>query len=309
MRVATHHAFFYRGASEYLDGVRRFIDPGLDAGEPVIAAVPSPRLELLRESLASESGAVELVDMSELGRNPGRIIPAVHGMLARHAGRRLHYIGEPIWPGRAPDEIREATRHEALINIAWPQAPIRVLCPYDADGLDEAVIADAERTHPHVLDGEVERPGAAYAEDRIPEGCDTPLPAPPAHAETLQFGRADLSRLRRLVATRALHAGLGCERVEDLELAISEIATNTLRHSGAGGTLHVWVAAGRLSCQVEDAGHITDPLAGRRPRTPDALDGRGLWIVHSVCDLVEVRTGEGGTTVRLHMHCRARDGV
>ena len=98
--------------------------------------------------------------MTELGRNPARIIPAVEAMLARHPGQTLHYVGEPVWPERSPEEIRQATRHEALINLAWPQTPIRVLCAYDSAALPEHVLADAEATHPHVIHGPTRSPRA-----------------------------------------------------------------------------------------------------------------------------------------------------
>ena len=42
-------------------------------------------------------------------------------------------------------------------------------------------------------------------------------------------------------------------------------------------------------------------LAGRRRPIPDAGRGHGLWVVNQLCDLVELRTGSTGTTVRLHM--------
>ena len=32
-----------------------------------------------------------------------------------------------------------------------------------------------------------------------------------------------------------------------------------------------------------------------------AAGGSGMWVVHQVCDLVELRTGPLGTTVRLHL--------
>jgi hypothetical protein len=41
-------------------------------------------------------------------------------------------------------------------------------------------------------------------------------------------------------------------------------------------------------------------LMSRRP-APDASHGHGLWVVHQLCDLVELRTGASGTTIRLHM--------
>ena len=33
----------------------------------------------------------------------------------------------------------------------------------------------------------------------------------------------------------------------------------------------------------------------------DALGGHGLWLVYQVCDLVELRSDEIGTTIRMHM--------
>ncbi|MGH2884858.1 MAG: MEDS domain-containing protein, partial [Solirubrobacteraceae bacterium] len=120
--IEAHQALFYQDSSEYLEGIFDFIDPALDRQEAVAIAVPEPRVRLLELELGDRTASVELLDMVELGRNPGRIIPAVFGMIERHAGRPLRYVGEPIWSGRSPEEIREAARHEALINLAWPGA-------------------------------------------------------------------------------------------------------------------------------------------------------------------------------------------
>jgi hypothetical protein len=48
-------------------------------------------------------------------------------------------------------------------------------------------------------------------------------------------------------------------------------------------------------------GHITDPMAGYRRLPSDAAGGHGLWLVHQLCDLTEIRTSPLGTTIRLHM--------
>jgi len=89
-------------------------------------------------------------------------------------------------------------------------------------------------------------------------------------------------------------------------LAVSELAANTWRHTDAGGTVHIWAADGEVLCQVHDSGHVGDPLAGRRRPIPDAGRGQGLWVVNQLCDLVELRTGSTGTTIRLHIRLRPR---
>ena len=56
-----------------------------------------------------------------------------------------------------------------------------------------------------------------------------------------------------------------------------------------------------LVCSVRDRGRIEDPLVGReRPRAEQA-SGRGLWIANQLCDLVQIRSGELGTEVRMRM--------
>jgi anti-sigma regulatory factor (Ser/Thr protein kinase) len=294
-----HLALFYSGDAEYVDGVKSFVAGALDAGEPVAIAVAPSKSELLRDALGDHS-ELELLDMVELGRNPARIIPAVEGMLAKHDGRLLHYIGEPIWHGRSRDEVREATRHEALINLAWPGAHIRLLCPYDVDLLDPYVLVDAEKTHPHLIrDGQVVA-SRCYAGAELPIGCDDPLPEPPADATPLPFGLPNLYAVRSLVKWTANQAGMSAARIGDLVIAINELATNAIRHAHGGGLLRVWRTPGTVICQVEDTGQIHDPLAGRRAPAVDAEGGMGLWTVNQLCDLVEVRTTDTGTTIRVH---------
>ena len=81
---------------------------------------------------------------------------------------------------------------------------------------------------------------------------------------------------------------------------MNEIAANTISHTTGGGVLHVWPTPEEIVCQVHDQGEITDPLAGRVRHGPGDR-GHGLTLVNQVCDLVELRTGPAGTTVRMHM--------
>jgi len=67
------------------------------------------------------------------------------------------------------------------------------------------------------------------------------------------------------------------------------------------GRVTVWTEPGLLACEVEDQGHITDPLAGRRRPSRMSPCGRGLLLVNQLCDLVRLRSGPDGTSVRLHM--------
>lgn len=114
----------------------------------------------------------------------------------------------------------------------------------------------------------------------------------------------DLRPVRAFVAAVTGQAGLSPGRCTDLVIAASEVAANTLRHTSGGGVVRLWATEAEVLCQIEDAGHITDPLAGHwRPRG-DSPGGQGLWLVNQVCDLAEIRSSELGTTIRLHMYRR-----
>jgi len=300
-RAFRHVGFFYRTEDEYAATVTGFLRAGLAAGEPVLAAVPSARIALLRDALGADTALVEFADMTGVGRNPARIIPRVLAFVGRHPGRRVRYVGEPMWASRSTAELREAIRHEALINLAFANADAEILCPYDITELEPAVIADARRTHPVLLSDGRQGPSPGYAVPfQIPFSCSLPLPAPPDDAMSHTY-RTDLSQVRALVLQHARTAGLTDARANDLMLAVSEVAANTLRHTESHGTLTIWQDQGEIICEIHDDGTITDPLAGRRIPAPDAAGGHGLWLVHQVCDLVELRSDDTGTTVRIHM--------
>jgi anti-sigma regulatory factor (Ser/Thr protein kinase) len=294
--VLSHAALFYRSQPEYTERIAAFVRAGLDQGEPALLALPGDRIRMIAASVAGAPGEVAFTDMTELGRNPARIIPEVRAFADKHPGQRVRFVGETVWPGRSPAEIREATRHEALLSLAFTAAEATILCPYDAPGLPDCVLADARRTHQ-----EPAASGATAAtwRDNLPPECDQPLGAPPAAAEALAY-ETDLAPVRRLVERHARHAGLAGERAVDLVLAVNEIAANTISHTAGGGVLHVWHTGEEILCQVHDTGRITDPMAGRVRHGPDDR-GHGLWLVNQVCDLVELRSGEHGTTVRIHM--------
>lgn len=298
----VHFALFYDTAGGYADVVTSFLEEGLAVGEPALVAVPCDNLELIRARLGGAGETVRFQDMSVLGRNPSRIIPVIRDFTDAHPGDRTRFVGEPIWAVRSLAEIQEATRHEALINAAFADTPTSILCPYHRDRLDQAVLDDAEVTHPHLLGrdrtGVSPRYAGAAAALAIAEQR---LPAPPADAEELTFGEGDLPSIRRLIGERAANAGLSGERAEDLTLAVNEVASNTINHANADGTLRIWQDAATFVCEISDGGHIADPLAGRHPITVMNGGGQGLRVVNLVCDLVELHTGPWGTAIRMHM--------
>jgi anti-sigma regulatory factor (Ser/Thr protein kinase) len=295
----SHPGFLYHEVTEFFDIVSGFVVQGLAAGTPVLVALPGKKSDLLRASLKMEGA--HFVDMAELGRNPARIIPAIHEFHEDYGGEPIRFVGESIWLGRSVAETREAVRHEALINLAFADCPVTVLCPYDAEALPRYVIEQAWRIHPVVIEGGLARRSGAYTDpEAVYADVAWPLEEAPTDAEVREFRTdMDLTRMRSLVQQFGWAASLSVDRVDDLVLAVSEVASNSVQHGGGAGSLAMWCDdRSAVVAEIRDRGHITDPLVGRYPPGP-GMEVKGLWLVNQLCDLVQIRSGPGGTCTRL----------
>ncbi|MGI9008690.1 MAG: anti-sigma factor RsbA family regulatory protein [Streptosporangiaceae bacterium] len=293
----THAAVLHDG--EDLDWTGSLLHQVAAGGFPAHVIATARTQNVLRAGL-DPLAAVRFDDMTELGRNPARIIPAALSFSDEQAGQHLYCVWEPAWPSRSAAELHEVARHEALVNLAFKDHPMTVACLYDTSCLPGGVLRDAELTHPVVITSGRPHSSRSYLDGRFPPGCDDPLPPAASDATSVSF-ESYLAPVREFSASRARAAGLDRMRASDLVLAVSEIAANALGHAGGGGVVRAWCTGDELICQIEDYGCITDPLAGRRRLPAEAAGGHGLWLVNRVCDLVERRTGQDGTITRLHM--------
>jgi anti-sigma regulatory factor (Ser/Thr protein kinase) len=304
-----HEAFLYAGESEFVDAVGDFVADGVAAGEAVLVVVGGHKIDRLRSVLGRDADAVGFVDMVDVGVNPARIIPEWREFVAERNGSDAPFrgVGEPIWAGRSHAETVECQRHESLLNLAFAGAPAWwLLCPYDTEALDPSLIDEARRSHPYVAEDGCTHESAQFAGlEAWPDRLDEPLPPPPPDADTLTFDAAGLESVRHHVARAARRLGLGTGRTEDLVVAVNEVASNSVRHGGGGGTLVLWRDDHEVVCEVRDRGHIADPLVGRHRPLRAREGGRGLWLVNQLCDLVQVRN-TGGSVVRLHVRGTTR---
>jgi DcmR-like sensory protein len=299
-----HEAFLWHDRTDFTDSLVPFVTDGLDAGEPVMVAVIEEHGEWLREELGARADSVTFVDMAKLGRNPAKIIPAWQKFLdtdaADHAPARG--VGEPIWAGRGADELIECQVHEALLNVAVdPMTPFWLVCPYDVGGLEPAVIDEAYRSHPVVIEADAYRGSTSYAgRAHLETMLGQELPVLVGEPTTIPFSRRNLGRLRAFLKLEGHVAGLGLQQAADLATVTYGLAANSLDRGAINGTIKVWRQPRSVVCEVVDDTHLDDPLAGRRAPLVDGADA--LWAANQLCDLVQLRTTPTGTTVRVHAY-------
>ena len=243
--VLGHAALFYRGRPEAASQIAAFVEAGLELGEPAFIALARRPGRCGRRRLDGAPGEVIFADMTELGRNPARIIPEVRAFIDDHPGQRVSYVGEPIWPSRSAAELRETARHEALINLAFSRRGQRS-CAHTPSRSWQPGPGRRAAHAPGAGDGQRRR--------RRPGGTTCPRPVscrlspPPAGAVCLSY-TTDLSRAAPPGDQQAALAGLPETASADLVLAVDEITANTMRHTEGGGT-HVWHTADEVICQV-----------------------------------------------------------
>jgi anti-sigma regulatory factor (Ser/Thr protein kinase) len=113
------------------------------------------------------------------------------------------------------------------------------------------------------------------------------------------FTESDLPALRRTVAAHADRTALPPEKVRDLILIVSELASNAVRHGGGGGRLRLWATPEAVTCEISDAGPglpSADQLPRQRPE-PTVSGGRGLWLTDQFADTLVLADADGGGTV------------
>lgn len=301
-----HQALIFAGMAEFLGTAVPFLDAGREAGEVLIAVVPEPRLSALRDMLGGAGEQIQYVNAAAFYRHPVRVIKDYDQIVRQSAPRRVRVVGELVWRSYRAADTQEWMRYEAVVNAAFARSGAQVICAYDTGSAPAHVVQSARHTHPLVISGPAQYPSPDYTE---PEEFGTRLnrapriPAP-EDAERLAFAdEGDLRAIRGFVGDRAIRHGLGPEAVSALETAVTEVATNALRHGAPPMAVQVWTTPRELVCEVADHGFWRPgALIGFVPPASVLQPGFGLWTVRLLVDHVRVYAGWDGTFVRLHMH-------
>jgi anti-sigma regulatory factor (Ser/Thr protein kinase) len=284
-----HDAFVHATDGEFVQFAAAFAQKGLAAGETIVAVLPPERIAVLRDALGAAPDGVRFIDMTVAGGNPARLIPFWRNVLEQHPGP-VRGLSEAAYPGRNVAAYDEVLLHEALSGIAFAgDRSFRLCCAYEA-----SVGIDPTATHAG-LSGT-----GALAE----KAFRTALDGVPDRAERWEFGPDELGQVRQWLSGQAASHGVSRDRLEDLSLALHEVCTNSIRFGGGRGLLAVWIAGGALICDVTDRGRIDNLLVGRVLPPLDGLGGRGVWLANQLCDLVQLRSGDDFTQVRLHTRLR-----
>ncbi|AVH60696.1 MULTISPECIES: sensor histidine kinase [Streptomyces] len=297
--AVRHHALLYRDEREFLAGTLPHLREGIEAGASTFVVTPRSEAQALRDSLGQDAHAVQFIDPADVYTNPVRAMAAMTAVAKTLGSRPAWVVASDDW-SRYPDAI-EWVRYDSIFNLSFANVPFRSYCCYNTAVLSSDAIALVRQTHPKILEGDALRDNPQY---RKPEAFvgdldRQPLPSSPQSAASMQILPTELHAVRTFVVDQAKRCGVTADALHNLLVAVTEVATNAIRHGDAPVTLRAWPDAG-LICEITDSGNWQpEGFISWRPPESAVDSGFGLWGVGMLCDTVQVRTGANGTTVRL----------
>jgi anti-sigma regulatory factor (Ser/Thr protein kinase) len=302
----VHEALLYSTPREFAGAAVPFVLDGLRLHESVLVITNELNAGALRRALGDAADDADWADTSVWAPKPIDRIKALHRYVVEHVerGRRqVRIIDESTWPDNSAAAVSELKRFESVCNLLFADLPVWMLCPYNGS-LFNHILPDAYRTHPFIRDARVSlQASAGYLEPgEFFKALDVhdKLPPPPPGATLLRFDAP--VEARALAVAEATAAGLHPDRIRDLELAVSELATNAIRHGHGGAELTIWTVPDEIICQVSDTGSgMEDRLIGYGEPTEPHIGGWGLLLARRLSDSLEVRTSSSGTIIRLSM--------
>jgi anti-sigma regulatory factor (Ser/Thr protein kinase) len=301
----VHDALLYGADEELLRDAVPFLRAGVEAGETTIVVCTQRTAALLRDGLDGDP-PIRFASSAQVYQRAPQTILAFRDLLQREVAagaRRIRVIGEIVF-GEHPATWSKWMRYEAVINRLLAPYPAWGVCIFDTRRLPGEVLAAAEHTHPYLRAGASRVSNPRYLDPgeflrRLPDAGPDPLEAshPAVEVEDL----TELWRLRQQLHDALVGSVLASEAKGEFVLAVSEVATNALRHGRRPVRVRAWVTPRRLLCTVTDHGAgIGDPFAGYLPiHSHPAREGQGLWVARSLCDHITFHRTTEGFTVRL----------
>ena len=167
--------------------------------------------------------------------------------------------------------------------------------PTEASRSQEASRSGAEAARPGTNDTNLRNPHSWC----IPLGHNAGVEL----VEQLDSDAREVSRVRRVVTTALTSTGVRGDERDVVELLVSELVTNAIRHGRPPLTVRAEHTTGSVTVSVEDASTTVPVPVDDAPW--DASGGRGLHLVEALADRWGVSTNGDGKRVWFRLRVSA----
>ena len=273
-----HVAIVHDGPDELAELLAPSVTEAIANDEAVLVCLDATSTARLRSALGDADGLTFLPAATRYSR-PGAAMHALQTFLADALSdgvRAAWSIGTIPFDGTELD--RRWVRYEQAVDEVLGHLPLRAVCTYDVNSVPATMIGTAHHCH-HAVRGNGHTPSA---------GIDHHVARQVTSSPDLEIEVATTRAMRRQISD-ALSDALGSTRLDDVLLAATELATNSLLHGAPPVTVRLWnVGDGVLIDVVDHGGAIADPLADLRPLNGGSHGGYGLWLVGELADEITI---------------------
>jgi anti-sigma regulatory factor (Ser/Thr protein kinase) len=297
---APHNLLPYDDDGTLVDRIAPFLADGVAEHEAVVLVVDSRKRTLIEAALGTLMTPIEFVDRDTYYTRPEDALAGYDARVRHYLRRgadRVRVFGElPIC--RTLQESGTWIRYEALLNPAFADRPVTIVCGLDMREQPDAVLEGSWQTHPRTMrDGwpdnhhyhrpeDVVRATTASAEDVAGLQAVPADTAPPA--------------LRRRLAEEMAAALVPTAEAEQMLIAAGEVLANAHRYGGGARALRLGRVGARFVCEISDHGPgLDDPIAGYMPPGSKHARGAGLWVARLMTRRLEMISTDRGLTTRL----------
>lgn len=145
-----HGLFVYDSDADFVDRITSFLGPGTEDGEAGLAVLSPPKWALLREALGDTTRRIRYLDRDSVYTRPEAALAHYDAVLRRvmdEGAPAVRLVGElPQFTSQEQCDPWEL--YEAVLNRAFTDRPVSILCGFDVRMQPAAAAEGAHRTIP-----------------------------------------------------------------------------------------------------------------------------------------------------------------
>jgi anti-sigma regulatory factor (Ser/Thr protein kinase) len=299
----VRHELFTYGSDEALaERTAPFLDEGLSEDEAAVVITTRSRRDLVRDARGRTAERTLFLDRDEFYTRPEAALAtydATLRRLVRGSVAGLRVIAElPICENRAEWDVWMS--YEAIVNRAFADHPLWIICAYATTDVPADVIEVACQAHPVIAeDQDASHAHAHFVEpDEVLRALGAPpIPGPKLRSLPLEH---DARRFRAVLSRAMADAQVTDDRADRMLVAAGEVLSNARRHGGGLRSIGVGRMGDRFVCELADHGRgIDDPFAGYIPPKVGSDADAGLGVARQLTWRLELVPSPEGLAVRL----------
>ncbi|MBV8217795.1 MAG: MEDS domain-containing protein [Solirubrobacterales bacterium] len=152
VRMCEHQLLTYRTDEELVARAAPFLSDALEQSGAALAVASKRTLSPLRQAVGRAADGVQFADSSRWHTSPLAALNAYENFCATtldEGAAWVRILAEVSWADRSPAAARPWVRLEFLLNFAFANMPVSILCVCDARSLRPTIGRLLSATHPN----------------------------------------------------------------------------------------------------------------------------------------------------------------